>query len=515
MNAERSWMYQRTDNQGYLTPTFTAGLEKFMEYVKAQPSSMGGTSIKCPCFNCANRKFWDADTVELHLLRKGFVKNYYVWDRHGEPYVVRENAGESSNNHFNVSGENINPMYNMVMDAACPNSDLPHSEERPNSEAQKIYNMLQSSERELYDGCETSQLSAIARMLSLKSEHNWSEACYNQTSQFFKEILPKDNSFLESFYSTKKYMEELGLPSIHIDCCVNGCMLFWGEDKDMELCKFCSQLRYKVRVNRLQRLYASPATATNMRWHAEHYQEDNVMRHCSDSEEWKQFNREHPSFSSEIRNVRLGLSADGFQPFGQTGSQYSSWPIITTPYNLPPWMCSKEPYMFLSILVPETKNPKQKIDVFLQPLIAELNMLWNIGVEIWDVSLKQNFQMRAALMWTISDFPAYSMLSGWKTVGHLACPHCAHDHDSYNISYDGKPTWFDNHRKFLPPDHWFRKNKNWFTKGKIVNELAPPVRRGEYVFQEIESLGLMNITELESDEHNVIVIKTYNCGWKQ
>ncbi|XP_074327213.1 protein ABSCISIC ACID-INSENSITIVE 5-like [Apium graveolens] len=36
-----------------------------------------------------------------------------------------------------------------------------------------------------------------------------------------------------------------------------------------------------------------------------------------------------------------------------------------------------------------------------------------------------------------------------KTAGHLACPHCAEDHDSYNLSYGGKPTLFDNHRKKL------------------------------------------------------------------
>ena len=178
-------------------------------------------------------------------------------------------------------------------------------------------------------------------------------------------------------------------------------------------------------------------------------------------------------------------------------------------------MCSKEQYLFMSVLVPGPKNPKQKIDVFLQPLIAELRMLWEVGVETWDNSLKQNFRMRAALMWTVSDFPAYSMLSGWKTAGHLACPHCAHDHDAYSLSHGGKTTWFDNHRKFLPANHPFRKNKNWFTKGKIVTESAPPVRTGEDVFQEIESLGLMKVTELESEEHNARVIKAYNCGWKK
>ena len=94
------------------------------------------------------------------------------------------------------------------------------------------------------------------------------------------------------------------------------------------------------------------------------------MCHPSNSEAWKHFISVHPSFASESRNVRLGLCTDGFQPFGQSGQQYSSWPIIVTPYNLPPWMCMKETYLFLSIIVPGPNNSKNKIDVFLQALIA-------------------------------------------------------------------------------------------------------------------------------------------------
>ncbi|KAK1352048.1 hypothetical protein POM88_053762 [Heracleum sosnowskyi] len=271
MNNDRAWMYQRLDSQGCLNPAFVNGVENFMEYVISRPSSLDGINIQCPCFNCKNIKFWNAETVKLHLLKKGFVRNYYEWDRHGEPYVVRQSAEPSSTHYSNTQDrrDEDNLMYNMVMDAAGPS----FNPEMPNPGVQKLYDILDSSKRELYEGCETSQLSAMAQMLSLKSNH-----------------------------------------------------------------------------------------------------------HC--------------------------------------------------------------------------------------------------------------------------DFPAYSMLSGWKTAGHLACPHCAHDHDAYNLSHGGKTTWFDNHRKFLPANHPFRKNKNWFTKGKTVTESAPPVRTGEDVLQEIESLGLMKVTELGSDEHN-------------
>ena len=133
------------------------------------------------------------------------------------------------------------------------------------------------------------------------------------------------------------------------------------------------------------------------------------MHYPSDSKAWFHFNQINPSFSAKSRNVRLGLCTDEFQSFGQSGKQYSCWPIIVTPYNFPSGMCMKEPHMFLSVIVLWSNNPKHKIDEFLQPRIVELKHLWEVGVETYDVLKKQNFQMRASLLWTISDFPAYSI----------------------------------------------------------------------------------------------------------
>ena len=87
-------------------------------------------------------------------------------------------------------------------------------------------------------------------------------------------------------------------------------------------------------------------------------------------------------------------------------------PVILTPYNLPPSMCLKDPVMFFIVIIPGLWCPKQRLDVYMQLLIAELISLWDDGVLMYDVSRKQNFVMRTAVIWTISDFPAYSMLSG-------------------------------------------------------------------------------------------------------
>lgn len=88
------------------------------------------------------------------------------------------------------------------------------------------------------------------------------------------------------------------------------------------------------------------------------------------------------------------------------------WPIGVTPYNLPPDICMTTPYMFFSCIILNPINLKNRIDVYLQSLIDGLKMLWDVGVDTFDVSCQKTFRLHAALMWTINDLLAYGMLSG-------------------------------------------------------------------------------------------------------
>ena len=66
----------------------------------------------------------------------------------------------------------------------------------------------------------------------------------------------------------------------------------------------------------------------------------------------------------------------------------------------------KQSYFMLALLIPGPKGSGIKIDIYLQPLIDELNKLWQVGVTTFDSSRNQNFNMCAAVLWTINDFPA-------------------------------------------------------------------------------------------------------------
>ncbi|XP_052622260.1 uncharacterized protein LOC128127643 [Lactuca sativa] len=183
-------------------------------------------------------------------------------------------------------------------------------------------------------------------------------------------------------------------------------------------------MRYLPIAPRLQRLYLTKNTAKQMTWRYEHQKEPGLMVHPSDGEARKHFDSMYPEFSSEPRNVRLGLCTDGFSPNNSNTTPYSCWHVFLSIYNLPPWMCLKEPYVQLSIVIPGKKSPGQNIDVFLRPLIDELKMLYIDSVVTYDASTKCNFTMKAILLWTVSDFPAYAMLSGWSIHGKLACLYC-------------------------------------------------------------------------------------------
>lgn len=73
-------------------------------------------------------------------------------------------------------------------------------------------------------------------------------------------------------------------------------------------------------------------------------------------------------------------------------------------------MCMSREYIFLTLVILGPKSLGKTQDVYLQPLIYDLKMLWDEGVKAYDLEKKQNFNMRVTLVWTISIFLNYEML---------------------------------------------------------------------------------------------------------
>jgi hypothetical protein len=115
---------------------------------------------------------------------------------------------------------------------------------------------------------------------------------------------------------------------------------------------------------RLKRSYASKRTSEETQWHKKVRKPiEGVMSHPADGEAWKDFDRREPSFACDPRNLRLALATDGFNPFGNMSSQYSMWPVLLTPLNLPPWECVNPENCFMSLLIPGPNAPGKDFDV--------------------------------------------------------------------------------------------------------------------------------------------------------
>ncbi|CAI8605411.1 unnamed protein product [Vicia faba] len=136
-------------------------------------------------------------------------------------------------------------------------------------------------------------------------------------------------------------------------------------------------------------MFASMHSASQMTWHHTNQTSSGTMRHPSDGEAWKHFDRTHPDFAAEPRNVRLGLCSDGFAPYVQASG-------------------------------------------------------------------------------------TYGMLSGWGTHGKMGCPHCMGYTKAFTLDKGGKSSWFDCHRRFLPANHPYRRNKTNFKKDVREKDLPPP-----------------------------------------
>ncbi|XP_058785062.1 uncharacterized protein LOC131659973 [Vicia villosa] len=381
-------------------------------------------------------------------------------------------------------------------------------DEGPNDEARTFYSLIKEAEQELYPGCKDfSSLSFTIRLYLLKCLHGWSNTSFTALLELLKEAMP-DLNISESFYKTKAMISGLGLDYKKIDACPNDCMLFWKEHEKENSCTICEASRWKQNaategceseqpkndcrvpakvlrhfplIPKLQRLFMCSKIAESMRWHEEERLKDGKLRHPADGKAWKDFDELHPDFSSESRNVRLGLTSDGFNPFRTMSLSHSTWPVLIMVYNTPPWLSMKPEYTMLSLLIPGPKSPGNDIDVYLQPLIEELKELWESGIETYDSSMNQTFQMRAALLWTISDYPAYAMLSGWSTKGKLACACCKSNTNSLYLKHSHKMCYMD-HRTFLPRTHSWRDDVKSFN-GEEEHRTAPSMLNGAEILE--------------------------------
>ncbi|RVW24072.1 hypothetical protein CK203_091352 [Vitis vinifera] len=215
---------------------------------------------------------------------------------------------------------------------------------------------------------------SIGKLYNLKARYGWSDKGFSELLQLLGDMLPLNNEMSLSMYEAKKTFSALGMEYQKIHACPNDCILYRNQYKDAIACPTCGKSRWKINSEGGKIKKGVPAKDKEC---------DGKLRHPSDSSAWKLVDHMWLDFASEPRNLRLALSTDGPRQLG------------------------KYRFMF-----------------YLSPLVDDLKTLWEKGVETYDAHLREVFTLKAILLWTINDFPAYGNLAGCTVKGYYACPIC-------------------------------------------------------------------------------------------
>ncbi|XP_021747785.1 uncharacterized protein LOC110713633 isoform X6 [Chenopodium quinoa] len=511
---DRKWMSKdRTGGE------YEKGMEEFIAF--AVKHSKHPNRIICPCVECCFQTRLSAEELRDHLTIYGLDENYTNWVRHVEVGDVSLDWGgahdEPNEDNTWEGGDHLEELTRVIEEELqdCP---------------EMLDNITNDAKTPLYPGCtKHTRLSTILKLYNMKAGNGWSDKSFTTLLEFLKDVLPEDNTIPSSSYEAQKMLRSMGMSYERIHACPNDCILYRKEYASLTKCPECNVSRYKKKdkvpakvlwyfpiVPRFRRLFSSPEDAKNLTWHANgRIKDDGMLRHPADSPQWIKIDKEFPEFAHEDRNLRLALATDGMNPFGCQSSSYSVWPVILVIYNLSPELCMKRKYMMLSMLISGPKQPGNDIDVYLAPLIEDLKMLWDTGVEVFDASHNENFNLRAMLFGTINDFPAYGNLSRYSNKGYKACPICDDGMCDMYLNHSNKVI-YPGYRQFLPSDHHYRRLKKAFN-GKTEEGKAPKPLSGDQVFEKVKGLevkfGKQNADLLPSTGYKKKSIVFYLPYW--
>ncbi|GKA29426.1 zinc finger, PHD-type containing protein, partial [Tanacetum coccineum] len=382
MVIDKSWT-----SLGKHEKAFYTGLKKFVDDCKSLVDSVG--NIRCPCKSCRLVLWVSIKHLLDHISKYGFDPSYKTWIHHGEPDLplslpIIDNTRQPQMSDMTMCLNDISyiPLNNEKNEPT--QGDIGRTSNDPTQAKRNEFEELYvSANEELYPDCDyVTRLDFMAKFTYFKVKGKLIDSIFNEMVEFFQNVFPiaKGYKLPSLYYAIKKTFKTIGLG--------------------------------------LQRLYKFSHTTKEMTWHATgKCTEPGKMQHPVDGRAWKDFDTKYPDFTAEQRNVRLGLAADGFNPFGNLSQSYSMWPDN---------------------------------DVYLRPLIDDLKDLWaKPGVETTDIATGQKFNMRAIVLWTINDFPARSSLFGWSGQGYRACPACNEDTPFVkSLEFNGETKNGDIHREF-------------------------------------------------------------------
>nr|GEV41877.1 hypothetical protein [Tanacetum cinerariifolium] len=324
--------------------------------------------MPCSCTTCLNHIEHKVKEVQFHLFKYGIDLSYTKWDKHGE----KDKQATTSQIPVNATIDFVDDMdFDMDFGLEIP-TDGPATVEMVNPT------------KESFDEDDLAKI--------IRHGEATSDKFFTELLGLLKKMQPVGNEMVEKTYQAKKLMRMMGSGYKKIHVCSNNCILYWKDNKELTICPTYGISRWKVDnkthkvyenipakvmwyfliIPRLQRLFKFESISKDLRWHATRRITDGVLHHPADSQAWRTIDEKFPKIAKDLRNLRLGISTDGVDVNSGT-RHHSVWPVLSVIYNLPSWLCMKRKF---------------------------------IGVDTYDASTKENFNLCAIMLWTINDYPA-------------------------------------------------------------------------------------------------------------
>ncbi|WVZ80718.1 hypothetical protein U9M48_028175, partial [Paspalum notatum var. saurae] len=326
----------------------------------------------------------------------------------------------------------------------------------------------------------------VLELLILKAKYGWSDSSFNDLLKLLSWLLLKPNFIPANTYQAKKVVSPLtmGVERIHA----------WKNEK-LDKCPTCGASRYKRNdifngddegpsndkkrkkkgidenkrritalvmwyLNPIDRLvFANPAFAKLMRWwYCERTKDEERLSHPADATPWQRFDELYLEYAKDPRNLRWNES------FWRKEQHTQHMAVILTIYNLPTWLCQKRKYTMLCGLIQGPKQPGIDIDVFLEPLMEDM----------------EDFTLRGMLLTMINVYPANFSLSG-QIKGKKGCLVCLDATTS--VYLDGsKKVMYKKYRRYLFNNHF---------DGKDEKASAPKRRHdSKHVFDMVRKINI-------------------------
>ncbi|XP_013607828.1 PREDICTED: uncharacterized protein LOC106314511 [Brassica oleracea var. oleracea] len=481
------------------------------EFVSSSSRRLGDPAeMFCPCVDCRNVCHQACETVLEHLVIRGMDQKYkscVFWTKHGE---TRPDKSADVYSSENEAYELFRTTFLASEGNETAEQENAGAFEGPDSpEEAEFRKKLEDAETPLYPECEKfSKVAAIMGLYRIKVKSGMSGNYFDQLLSLVHDMLPVENVLPKSTDEVKKFLKQFGFGYDVIHACKNDCILYRKQYEDAVSCPRCSEsrwekdkqsgeekkgvpakvLRYFPIKDRFRRMFRSKRLAEELCWHSTNASEDGTMRHPVDSLTWVQINNKWPgfaaeAFAAEARNLRLGISTDGMNPFSIQNTNHSTWPVLLVNYNMSPTQCMRSENIMLTMLIPGPTAPSNNIDVYLQPLMEDLQELWTEGIQVYDAFKKESFTLRAMLLWSITDYPGLGTLAGCKVKGKQACNVCGKDTPHRWLKFSRKHVYMKN-RRWLMPSHPYRRKKGWFDNTVEVGS-AKRIQSGSEILDSI------------------------------